>query len=361
MNINKITNNTWQLLNQKKGLTTKDVRICKEFKPLKDAIKSIDITKIKKDDITKEIELIKFKHNSNIGTVIKEFKKKKLISTSTTYSQRSYFGNFEVQKYTKNNVLKTKTKENSLTKRKFNIDDVAEYSKLKSTVEFNKKGLKQVQQLNFYPQNKQVKELKLNLSMTKAGEIKDITTTSKNISEESLNILKDNHYVATCTYNNENFVRIEHFQAAKNQKVENEKTLFLFKENLGKVMDRDIEGYASGNVVNLKVNDDMRQTDLVETLNHEYRHVFQYKEIKNFKNIFKRKKMNVEEKEFAKNCLVGQKKYTKKNYKDYYNNFLEVDARKAGASASNDYINTIKTLYKEFKIEDYFLSIFRKN
>ena len=110
--------------------------------------------------------------------------------------------------------------ENSLIKRLFNFDDIAEYSKLKSTVEFNKKGLKQVQQVNFYPQNKQVKELKLNLSMTKAGEIKDISTTSKNISEESLNILKDNHYVATCTYDNENFVRIEHFEAAKKQKVE---------------------------------------------------------------------------------------------------------------------------------------------
>lgn len=361
MNINKVTSNTWNLLSQQKGLAVKDVRICKEFRPLKDSIKSVDITKIKKDDVTKEIELIKFNNNSNIGTVIKEFKKKKLVSTVTTYSHKNYLGNLNIQKYIKNNVLKTKVKENSLIKRLFNFDDIAEYTKLKSTIEFNKKGLKQVQQVNFYPQNKQVKELKLNLSMTKAGEIKDISTTSKNISEESLNILKDNHYVATCTYDNENFVRIEHFQAAKNQKVEDEKTLFLFKENLGSVMDRDISGYVSGNVVKVKVEDDIAQADLVETLNHEYRHVFQNREIKNYKNIFKRKKMDVEEKEFAKICLDGHKKYTKKNYKDYYNNFLEVDARKAGASALNDYVDTIKALYKEFKIEYGFLANFRKN
>lgn len=117
-------------------------------------------------------------------------------------------------------------------------------------------------------------------------------------------------------------------------------------------------GYATfGGKVVIDADKAVTKQDLVDTINHEMRHQYQFDQIDKlgfFRSLFSGKKLtslSCEEQEIAKKYLKARIFYCPPiiNKKLYRKNFLEVDARKAGHEAVQKFEDYSKKLAESFR------------
>jgi hypothetical protein len=114
-------------------------------------------------------------------------------------------------------------------------------------------------------------------------------------------------------------------------------------------------GEARYREVKIDITQHSLNEDIIDTINHELQHVKQHemKFVFNLEIIFKTLGLeklwkrfyernygyfSKTKRNFAQKCTNASKEYTLKDYNAYYNNFIEVDARKAGDTAKKEYI-----------------------
>lgn len=180
---------------------------------------------------------------------------------------------------------------------------------------------------------------------------KKIISDDKAIVDE----LENDPYLFIRNYDEADFAKSAKFQAEKRQSVENMP---------GNLIDKKIDdslGCFQDLTQNVIIDTSkLDKIDIVDTLNHEYRHKWQFKEMRRYKKYFlnilkpksKQTNMTLQEKKIAKRLLSAQVKYCspKKNYEKYYDNFMEVDARNAGAAAVDEYKKYSELLAKYFSM-----------
>lgn len=138
--------------------------------------------------------------------------------------------------------------------------------------------------------------------------------------------------------------------------------------NRGKLIDKKLKkscGYYQSLTRKITIDSSKHifptKSELVDTLNHEYRHKYQYAQIRKmfgrFLNIFKtdKNKILMTQSELKQAKAFGKANIIycppELNYKKYYNNLLEVDARKAGDIAQSAYDNYSYKLAQAFEGE----------
>lgn len=162
-------------------------------------------------------------------------------------------------------------------------------------------------------------------------------------------------YLYIRNYNNKDFAQSASYIAADIQGVPRGKLL------LKKL--KTCSGYYQPATRKVTIDSSHMKSDIIGTLNHEYRHKYQHAQIrkifKRLLNIFKsdKKKIIMSDSELkeAKEFFKADVKYIPKeiNFKKYYNNFLEVDARKAGEAAKKQYEDYALKLAESFEASNF--------
>ncbi len=179
---------------------------------------------------------------------------------------------------------------------------------------------------------------------TTATRLKDGRVINQTINGESelVSQVKDDPYLFIRNYSNENFVESASFYAQKSQDVLGMKGNLKFKKL------KKYNGYYCNGTKDVTIDPKHEKYDLVDTLNHEYRHKWQHKiiskYIKSFFNFFRKDNkiiLQEGEKELAPQMLKADILYCPNEIssKKYYSNFLERDARTAGEKAENEFIS----------------------
>lgn len=176
---------------------------------------------------------------------------------------------------------------------------------------------------------------------TTAIRLKDGKLINKTIdgNPEIISKVKDDPYLYIRNYDNENFV----LSAAKYAEQKQDVVGMSGKVRLQKL--KKCCGYYQDLTNNVTIDPNWPKSDLVDTINHEFRHKWQHKIISNYKksffNFFRNNKIVLtdEEKILAPKLLKADVLYCPMqiNYNKYYNNFLEKDARLAGDKAQKEF------------------------
>ena len=220
-------------------------------------------------------------------------------------------------------------------------DDVKGISRMKLEYKLNPNGTRYETQIyeNLAPRGYSLED---NTLTTTATRLKDGRVINKTINGDSelVSQVKDDPYLFIRNYNNEDFVESASFYAQQLQDIAGMKGQLRFKKL------KKCGGYYQNVTKNVTIDPKYDKVDLVNTLNHEYRHKWQHKIIskyvKSFFNFFRKDNKIVlreREKELAPRMLKSDILYcpSEINYKKYYSNFLEQDARAAGAEAENEF------------------------
>lgn len=184
---------------------------------------------------------------------------------------------------------------------------------------------------------------------------------------EDLDSFKSDPYLYIRNYNDNDFLSAASNYAKKVQQVEgrsiNISNKSLSNNTLG--YSRSLPGYKE---VKVDVAKHSSRGELVDTVNHEYRHQYQDKlqekqGIINYTLNRDSAKLSKEENEQARIFRNARWKYTQpeKNFMKYYNNELEKDARDAGEKAKNIYNDSSNKLSNAFPNADQRLFDLREN
>ena len=183
------------------------------------------------------------------------------------------------------------------------------------------------------------------------GHVVDTSVTGAGV---NLECLSRDPYLFIRNYDLDDFAKSARWLAEKNQRVDGLAggfTIAPLKKCNGYYRDWN------SSVVVDATNSMTTKTALVDTLNHEFRHKFQHKKgsqfIQRFLNLFRSegKKVPIYKNwQYAIKNKVSEIIYpfTTFTNKGYWNNFLEVDARKAGKFASDVYKFNSEVLAKSF-------------
>lgn len=176
---------------------------------------------------------------------------------------------------------------------------------------------------------------------TTATRLKDGKLINKTIdgNPEIISKVKDDPYLYIRNYDNEDFV----LSAAKYAEQKQDVVGMRGKVRLKKL--KGYAGYYQDLTKNVTIDPKWPKSDLVDTINHEFRHKWQYKIISNYKksffNFFRNNKIVLtdEEKTLVPKLLKADLLYCPMeiSYNKYYNNFLEKDARCAGDKAQKEF------------------------
>lgn len=221
-------------------------------------------------------------------------------------------------------------------------DDVKGMSRMKLEYKLNPDGTRNENQIyeNLAPKGYTLEDKTLTTTATR---LKDGRVINKTINgnSELVSQVKEDPYLFIRNYSNEDFVESASLYAQQLQDVVGMKGKLRFKKL------KKCNGYYTNGTKNVTINPKRDKVGLVDTLNHEYRHKWQYKIIskyqKSFFNFFRKDNKIVlqeSEKELAPRLLKSDKLYWlgEINYKKYKSNFLEQDARAAGEKAENEFI-----------------------
>ena len=176
---------------------------------------------------------------------------------------------------------------------------------------------------------------------TTATRLKDGKLINKTIdgNPEIISKVKDDPYLYIRNYDNEDFV----LSAAKYAEQRQDVVGMRGKVRLKKL--KKYAGYYLDSTKDVTIDPNWLKGDLVDAINHEFRHKWQHKIISNYKksffNFFRNNKIVLtdEEKTLAPKLLKANMSrcLPEKNYTKYYNNFLEKDARLAGEKAKEEF------------------------
>lgn len=359
----KYTSNGGRLVSKNTG-----IKIDNQFKDVLKYIpknaESIDIVKLETDFGASSQRIVSFKDKA--GKLIKRFISKyednKLTSkTVNTYdhfydnyrtaSRQTYSNGKKVQEVreqfgfdSKNNLLGhtklTITKDNTNARHEHQVFET-----------FTKKS----QDRRFLETNAQRDSKGHMISKTLRGNIEDLDS------------FKSDPYLYIRNYNDDDFLSAASNYAKKVQQVEgrsiNISNKSLSNNTLG--YSRSLPGYKE---VKVDVAKHSSRGELVDTVNHEYRHQYQDKlqekqGIINYTLNRDSAKLSKEENEQARIFRNARWKYTQpeKNFMKYYNNELEKDARDAGEKAKNIYNDSSNKLSNAFPNADQRLFDLREN
>ncbi len=176
---------------------------------------------------------------------------------------------------------------------------------------------------------------------TTATRLKDGKLINKTIdgNPEIISQVKDDPYLYIRNYDNEDFV----LSAAKYAEQKQDVVGLRGKVRLQKL--KKCGGYYHDLTKNVTIDPNWPKADLVNAINHEFRHKWQSKIISNYKksffNFFRNNKIVLtdEEKTLAHKLLKANMLYCPMeiSHSKYYNNFLEKDARCAGDKAQKEF------------------------
>lgn len=176
---------------------------------------------------------------------------------------------------------------------------------------------------------------------TTATRLKDGKLINKTIdgNPEIISKVKDDPYLYIRNYDNEDFVLSAAKYAEQKQDVAGMRGQLRLKEL------KRYWGYYHNGTKNVTIDPRHSKGDLVNTINHEFRHKWQHKKIsdymKSFFNFFRSPKIVLtdEEKTLAPKLLKAELLYCPPeiSHSKYYNNFLEKDARLAGEKANKEF------------------------
>jgi len=227
-------------------------------------------------------------------------------------------------------------------------NDVKGMSRMKLEYKLNPDGTRNETQIyeNLAPKGYTLENKTLTTTATR---LKDGRVINKTINgnSELISQVKEDPYLFIRNYSNEDFVESASLYAQQLQDVVGMKGQLRFKKL------KKCGGYYEKGTKNVTIDLRHDKVDLVNTLNHEYRHKWQYKIIskyvKRFFNFFRKDNKIVlqeSEQELAPRMLKSDILYcpSQVNYKKYYSNFLEQDARAAGAEAKNEFNKYSKKL-----------------
>ena len=220
-------------------------------------------------------------------------------------------------------------------------EDVKGMSRMKLEYKLNPDGTRNETQIyeNLAPKGYTLENKTLTTTATR---LKDGRVINKTINgnSELISQVKEDPYLFIRNYSNEDFVESASLFAQQLQDVVGMKGQLRFKKL------KKCNGYYTNGTKNVTIDPRHDKVDLVDTLNHEYRHKWQHKIIskyvKSFFNFFRKDNKIVlqeSEKELAPKMLKSYILYCpiEISYKKYYSNFLEQDARTAGAKAENEF------------------------
>lgn len=359
----KYTSNGGRLVSKNTG-----IKIDNQFKEVLKYIpknaESIDIVKLETNFGASSQRIVSFKDKA--GKLIKRFISKyednKLTSkTVNTYdhfydnyrtaSRQTYSNGKKVQEVreqfgfdSKNNLLGhtklTITKDNTNARHEHQVFET-----------FTKKS----QDRRFLETNAQRDSKGHMISKTLRGNIEDLDS------------FKSDPYLYIRNYNDDDFLSAASNYAKKVQQVEgrsiNISNKSLSNNTLG--YSRSLPGYKE---VKVDVAKHSSRGELVDTVNHEYRHQYQDKlqekqGIINYTLNRDSAKLSKEENEQARIFRNARWKYTQpeKNFMKYYNNELEKDARDAGEKAKKIYNDSSNKLSNAFPNADQRLFDLREN
>ena len=359
----KYTSNGGRLVSKNTG-----IKIDNQFKEVLKYIpknaESIDIVKLETNFGASSQRIVSFKDKA--GKLIKRFISKyednKLTSkTVNTYdhfydnyrtaSRQTYSNGKKVQEVreqfgfdSKNNLLGhtklTITKDNTNARHEHQVFET-----------FTKKS----QDRRFLETNAQRDSKGHMISKTLRGNIEDLDS------------FKSDPYLYIRNYNDDDFLSAASNYAKKVQQVEgrsiNISNKSLSNNTLG--YSRSLPGYKE---VKVDVAKHSSRGELVDTVNHEYRHQYQDKlqekqGIINYTLNRDSAKLSKEENEQARIFRNARWKYTQpeKNFMKYYNNKLEKDAREAGERAKKIYEDSSNKLSNAFPNADSILFDLQEN
>lgn len=184
---------------------------------------------------------------------------------------------------------------------------------------------------------------------------------------ENLDSFKSDPYLYIRNYNDDDFLNAASNYAKKVQQVEgrsiNISNKSLSNNTLG--YSRSLPGYKE---IKVDVAKHSSRGELVDTVNHEFRHQYQ-DELQEKQGIINytlnrdSAKLSKKENEQARIFRNARWKYTQpeKNFMKYYNNELEKDARDAGEKAKNIYNDSSNKLSNAFPNADQRLFDLREN
>ena len=220
-------------------------------------------------------------------------------------------------------------------------DDVKGMSRIKLEYKLNPDGTRNETQIyeNLAPKGYTVENKTLTTTATR---LKDGRVINKTINgnSELISQVKEDPYLFIRNYSNEDFVESASLYAQQLQDVVGMKGQLRFKKL------KKSYGYYTNRTKNVTIDPSLDKVELVNTLNHEYRHKWQdkiiSKYVKSFFNFFRKDNKIVlqeSEKELAPRMLKSYILYcpSEISYKKYYSNFLEQDARTAGTKVANEF------------------------
>lgn len=178
---------------------------------------------------------------------------------------------------------------------------------------------------------------------TTATRLKDGKVINKTISGniKELEELQKDPYLYIRNYDKVDFTRSASWYAQRKQQVAGMDGYLIIDKIKGSSLGQYTPWRKS---VTVDAEKHQYLTELVDTINHEYRHKYQHWLIDKlgspFKRLFLRNKtLTQDEEKFAMKLQKAEKNYCQpeKDYDKYYSNFMEVDARKAGSEAADEY------------------------
>ncbi|MDY6309936.1 MAG: hypothetical protein SPL73_04655 [Cyanobacteriota bacterium] len=195
------------------------------------------------------------------------------------------------------------------------------------------------------PKKVSCEKLKTTAKRLKNGQVIDKTISGDS---EIVARVKDDPYLYIRNYGKKDFIRSVSLLAKKYQDV---------ADVAGRLKIQKINGLSHGYYQSFSKTiaidpHKSGKADLVDTLNHEYRHKWQYKLISKYLggllNIFKKDKsvLSKKEKQLAPKLLKADIFYCPPmfSYEKYHANLLEKDARAAGQKAYDEYVENSKKL-----------------
>lgn len=176
--------------------------------------------------------------------------------------------------------------------------------------------------------------------------------------------IKSDPYLYIRNYDDTDFIESASYIVAGKQKVSRGRLIIKKDSWIRKLLDGISLGSFSPLTKAVTINPEFRcKAEVINTLNHEYRHKYQhekiFKYIKSFFNLFRHPRKQITftegEKSFAIECKKAYRRYpliifTKKGQERYANNFLEIDANQAGFIGEETFNKMSQYLAKLFKL-----------
>ncbi len=261
-------------------------------------------------------------------------KEKTVFTYEGNYSARrktkinKFINNKYVQTIIKAEVLQNTNNQPFLTRRIFTTNPI------------KNKSRKETQIIEELSTHKHRKYIKTSAIRDKKGELSN-KTIEGNI--DKLKQLKKQHYLYFRSYSLKDFLISIIPHSRNKQKVQNRDIEYIFDPLHEKVLanSTSVEGFGT---IKFDMDKLLRQSTIVDTVNHEHRHQYQDSLIEKFKTkgfkgllnkIFHPFKYN-----YSQKCAYAKNNYTSStvDQKKYYSNFLEIDARIAADKAKKEFL-----------------------